>query len=80
MTIAKQVGAVSCESDVLKMSVITSASRLACVLSIQPAKLSGSALLIFTPSRLFLTSAADTYSGWSSGGRVDFTADSLLRR
>lgn len=52
-TVVKQVGTVSCESDVLKMSVITSAGRLACVLRIQPAKLSGSASLIFTPSRLF---------------------------
>ncbi len=63
------------------MSVRISTSRLAHVLSTPPGTLSGpTALLTFTLSRVFLTSAVETDSGWSSGDRVDLAADSLLRR
>ncbi len=61
------------------MSVVTSTRWLAQVLSTQPGMLSG-ALLIFTLSRFFLANTVATDSGWSSGGRVDWTTDSLLRR
>ncbi|ONI45396.1 hypothetical protein AN641_04265 [Candidatus Epulonipiscioides gigas] len=75
----KQVGTPPCDSDMLTMSVMTSTSWLEHVFSTQPGMLSGpAALLIFTFSRTFPTSAVDTDSGPSSGGGV--AADSLLRR
>ncbi len=47
-------GTVSCDSEMLKVSVMTSTSWFAQVLSTRPGMLSGpAALLIFTPSRVF---------------------------
>lgn len=51
--------------------------------SAQPGMLSGTAhrhTLIFTLSRGLLTSAVDPDSGRPSGGKVDLTDDSLLKR
>ena len=69
------------ECDV-KNVVITSASWSAHVFSTNIISiLSGpTASCVFILSRSLLTSAVVTDSNWSSGGRVDFTAESLLRR
>ncbi len=49
MAVLKQEGALSCDSDMLKMSVMISTSWLVQVLSTQPGMLSGpAALLTFT--------------------------------
>ncbi len=81
VVVLKQVGTLSCDSEMLKMSVMSSTSWLTLVLSTRPGMLSGpAALLMFTLSRVFLTSAVDTDSSRSSGGGVDLTADSFLRR
>ncbi len=77
--VLKQVGTLSCDSEMLKISVMTVTSWLAQVLSTQPGMESGSvALLRYTLRRVLLTFAVDTDSGLSSG--VDLAADSLLRR
>ncbi len=78
--VLKQVGTISCESDMLKMSVMTLTRGLAQVLSTWPGMLSGpAALLIFTLRRILLTSTVDTDSGRSPGDGEDLTAESLSR-
>ncbi len=61
MAVLKQVGTLSCDSDTFKMSVMTSTSWLAHALRTRPGMLSSPAsLLIFTLSRILLTSALDS--------------------
>ena len=72
-----QMGTVYCESERLKISgkKKTSASRWALVFNPQAGMFPGPAALLVLKFRIvLLTSAVVTDSGWSSGGRVGFTA------
>lgn len=76
---------VSCDGGMFKKKKknvsVTSTSWFAHVLCTRPRTLSGrAALLLFTLSRLFLTSAVETERSQPSGGGVDVTPDCLLRR
>ncbi len=78
--VSRQVEISSCDSDLLNMSIITSPSWLARAFRTWPGMMSSpAALLVFIFSRIPSTSVEDTDSGWSRG-RLDFTADYLLRR
>lgn len=70
-----------CFTSLPELPVMKSAHCSAHVFSTRSGTLSAPAtLFIFTLSRIFLTSAVITDSGLFSGGGVDFTAKSLLRR
>lgn len=75
----KLLGTPSRDIDMLKLSVITCWLARFFLVPGHRCYSGPAALFMLTLSRILLTSAVDTDSGRSSGGGVDFTADSLLR-